>query len=236
MTEPWSRLAATDVSLFLGAKPIGAGLSNGSALLLITPDGVAGQLSGGVSLNLGSGVGASVQSVTITLNELASQNTPIAVNEAFTVGGGTQTLVLPAGRYLNIAAQGVQITVAKQTLSGDLTVSVVENLTPQGTLPASNPTYTTTLTLANGALTIGTTQRNFVVVSGAAGTLTITTGGVFGTVAANVAVTIPGITVGGTFSASLNTTGQTTSQANGSLAPDSSSPGRTSCLESSARR
>ncbi len=199
------KIAATSVGLFLGTGSTGVTLTGGSALLLITPDGTAGQLSGGVTVNLGSAATVAVNTVTITFNTLASAGTPEAVNEVFTVGGATQTLSLPAGHFLTVAAQGARITVGGQTLSGDLTV----------TRTGTTGSYTTVVTLANGGLRIGTSQRAFVVVSGAAGTLTVASAGIYGSLTADVAVTIPGVTVGGTFSVAINTTGAT----QGQLAP-----------------
>ena len=202
------KIAATDVSLVLGVGGIGATVSNGSGLLLIEPDGVAGQVSAGVSINLGRTASASAQSVTVTFNTLASGGTPEAVNTQFTIGGTTQTLALPAGHYLDVAAQGVAITIAGQTLTADLTVADTANLNADGTIGTGD---TITIQLANGSLKLGTTSRTFVAVTNAAGTLTIVSGasnpGVYGIITASVAVNVPGVTLGGAFSVSVNTTG-----------------------------
>ena len=42
------KIAASDVNSSLGEGGVGAQVSNGSGLLLIEPDGVAGQVSAGV--------------------------------------------------------------------------------------------------------------------------------------------------------------------------------------------
>ena len=117
------KIAASNVGLFLGSGSTGATLSGGTALLLITPDGMAGSISGGVTLNLGSAVTATVSSVAISFNSLISGGAAEAVNETFTVGGAAQTLSLPAGHFLTISLQGASLTLGGQTISGDLTVS-----------------------------------------------------------------------------------------------------------------
>ena len=201
------KIAASDVNLFLGEGGVGAQVTNGSGLLLIEPDGVAGQVTAGVSINLGSVGSASAPSVTVTFNALATGGKPEAVNTQFTVGGATQTLALAAGHYLDVAARGVTITIAGQTLSTDLTVADNANLNTDGTIGTGD---TITIEVSNGSLKLGTTSRTFVAVTNVAGTLTIASGanaGVYGSVTADVAVNIPGITLGGAFSVSLNTTG-----------------------------
>ena len=201
------KIAASDVSLTLGEGGIGVQVSHGSGLLLIEPDGVAGQVSAGVMISLGSAANASAQSVTVTFNTLASSGTPEAVDTQFTVGGATQTLALPAGHYLDAAVQGATITIAGQTLGADVTVSDTANLNPDGTIGTGD---TIVITIANGTVKLGTTSRTFVAVTNIAGTLTIVSGtnaGVYGSVTANVAVNIPDITLSGAFTVSLNTTG-----------------------------
>ena len=155
-----------------------------------------------MALNLGTAVTATVSTVSVSFNSLIAGGVAEAVNESFTVGGATQTLSLPAGHFLTISLQGASLTLGGQTISGDLTVS---RSAPVTAGVAGSPT--TVVTLANGALRIGTSQRAFVVVSGASGTLTVAAAGVYGSLTAAVAVTIPGVTVGGTFSLAVNTTG-----------------------------
>ena len=201
------KIAASDVNLTLGEGGIGVQVTGGSGLLLIESDGVAGQISAGVTINLGSAATASAQLVTVTFNTLASAGAPEAVDAQFTVGGATQTLALPAGHYLNAAVQGATITIAGQTLSADVTVSDSANLNPDGTIGTGD---TITITIANGSVKLGTTSRTFVAVTNIAGTLTIVSGtnaGVYGSVTANVVVNIPDITLSGAFTVSLNTTG-----------------------------
>ena len=208
------RIAATNVQAFVGSGgidstgvmtpgSIGAALTAGSGFVLVTPDGLAMSVSGTVTLALGGGVSASVNSAAFQINE-----TTAAVNEQFTVGGSQSTLTLPPGPYFSVSLTGVALTIANQQLHGDVTV------TRQGTATAA----TTTITLANVGLRLGTPQRDFVTVSGGTGTLIIGSGGVYGNLAANVAVSVPGISLSGAFALTLNTTGAPQTLGTGSTA------------------
>ena len=70
------KIAAANVALFFGAEgdltttadDIGLRITNGSALLLLTPDGFAGQISAAASIQLTPGVSASADLVTVRIN------------------------------------------------------------------------------------------------------------------------------------------------------------------------
>ena len=202
------KIAASDVSLTLGEGGIGVQVSHGSGLLLIEPDGVAGQVSAGVMISLGSAANASAQSVTVTFNTLASSGTPEAVDTQFTVGGATQTLALPAGHYLDAAVQGATITIAGQTLGADVTVSDTANLNPDGTIGTGDTIMIDDRERLGEArhdqphVRRGDEHRGH-----AYDRLGPTNAGVYGSITANVAVNIPDITLSGAFTVSLNTTG-----------------------------
>ena len=196
------RIAATNVTLFLGDPggtgtndDIGVTVSDGTALFLVTPQGVAGRVSANATIRLLPGAGISAH-VAIELNQLAGAGgAGIAVNESFAVGGQTQTLVLPAGPYLKVAVTGLQFSIAGQSLSGDIT------FVRSGAGGAN-----TTISFANVGLRLGTPDRDIVVVTNGSGSFQILPGGIRGTVTATVAIDIPGVAASGTFSVQIDTT------------------------------
>ena len=88
------RIGITHLELFVGddggtvaeADDIGVRVTDGSALLLITPDGIAGRITGTASLLLGSSVGNVTATVTVEINQL-------------THVVGTKTIPLTRARY-----------------------------------------------------------------------------------------------------------------------------------------
>src|SRR5439155_14650945 len=116
-----TRISATHVTLRLGDGTtdfVTLTDGQGSFVILDIPGpspaakGLAGQLSGTVGLNV-PGV-SFTGALGLTLN-----NTGVAVNETFTVGGTAMTLSLDAGSYVRISGTGVTLTVLGQRLSGD---------------------------------------------------------------------------------------------------------------------
>ena len=72
-------------------------------------------------------------------------------------------------------------------------------------------TTSTTIDLANVAMSLGNPDRPVVLVSNGAGHFVITASGVAATMTVDVALDIPGVTVAGTFGVALNTVVMTTS-------------------------
>ena len=176
---------------------------NGSAKLLLTPDGIAGEI-------VAAAASTSARRSPHRRTRCGSRSTrsrrttwPLAVDEQFQINGVTETLSLPAGHYITVALTGLAITIAGQSVTGDFSVSQFTKLGPNNKLTADTRTR---ITIANLALRIGTDQRDFVTVSNGNGVLELTSPGVFGHIGATVAVNIPGITVGGTFDVRINTT------------------------------
>ncbi len=215
------KLAAAGVSLFLGddggtpgttaadvANDVGVRLTGGSAKILITSEGVAGEITGTATIRLVPGAFASA-TIRVSVNTLkrviGGVPTPIAVDEAFVVGGVTERLQLPVGPYLRVEASNVELLLFSQRLTGDFVFEQV------GT--------TKTVTAKNVALRIGTDQRDFVVVSNGQGVLTLVAGGVYGRISASVAVDIPSVSVTGTFALLLNTTATSQTVAGAPFAP-----------------
>ena len=79
----------------------------------MTAAGVAGRMTGDVSIGSGFGVQFS-GNLTLAMN--TSHN---PVNESFDVFGVTTTINLPAGKYLRFEGVGMQLRVAGQTVTGD---------------------------------------------------------------------------------------------------------------------
>ena len=169
-------------------------LQNVTGALLLAPGGLAAQVSG--SVNLAGLLPASVQlsgSFSLSINQGAAP-----VKETFTLGGSTVSLDLPAGDYLRVAATGVTLTIAGQTMTGDvafeksgsdLTLSVSKL-----TIRLGGATPVVSLTNGNGVLVL----RN----DGPTGTgPRIMVGRLTGT----IAVTIPGVSVSGDFGLEVNT-------------------------------
>ncbi|MCW5952861.1 MAG: hypothetical protein KIT69_11445, partial [Propionibacteriaceae bacterium] len=218
------KLAATAVSLFLGddggtpadlADDIGLRITDGSALLLITTEGIAGTISARATVNLGPGVGAVGATVTVTLNQLrrvvdATTVRTVAVNEQFTLGGQTTTLTLVAGVYLTASITGLGLEIGGQRFTTDLAFDRRLRTDTDGTLVLPE-TAVTTIRFANLGLRLGTADRDVVVVSGGQGSFVIVgasggvAGGIVGTVSANVAIDIPGASFSGSFRVLLNT-------------------------------
>src|SRR4029079_4356195 len=120
-------------------------------------------------INLGSGISAGPVAIAFAVNTI-----PTAVNESFTVGGKTSTLPLPAGPYLRASLTGLTIEIAGQRLTADFAFE------KRGT--------TTTVSLVNVGVRIGSGDRDFVIVSGGSGTFTITPQGIDGNIAATITV------------------------------------------------
>lgn len=142
-------VAASNVSFGFGAVANNLlSITNGSAAFIITPDGLAGQGSVSVGLNVsGLSVGGSF---TVRIN-----NTNAPVNETVSINGGSTVINLPAGPYLQVQGQGVTLTVFGIGLTGDF--SFEQTQTTSGarliTVRASNVSFnfgTSILSASNG--------------------------------------------------------------------------------------
>ena len=112
-------IAATDVSVTLGATGAGATVSGGTGELLATSAGIAGSVSGLITVALPTSV---TLSGTIGL---AINTTTSAVNQTFAVDGQTLTLALPGGPYLELSGTGVTISAFGQTITGNVAIQQV---------------------------------------------------------------------------------------------------------------
>ena len=106
-------IAARNVSFSLGAGSSGVALTDGTGAFVVTTAGLAGQVSGRVSLTLPAGISVSGDF------SLAVNNTSAAVDQTFTVGGDSVRLNLPGGPYLRISATNVQADLLGLRVTGD---------------------------------------------------------------------------------------------------------------------
>src|SRR5262249_49108239 len=154
-----------------------ATLSHGEGTFVITPQGLAGQLSGDVALN--------IPGVQFTGSfHLAINNTTQAVEQQFTVGSSQINLDLPAGPYLRLEGTALQLTVLGQQLSGDFSLEQI-------TTAAATPVKVTRIGIANATLALGDGTTNFVTISGGQGAIYVTPQGVAGEISGTVQVAIP---------------------------------------------
>ncbi len=184
-----TRVAASNVSLSLGDGTTNfVSLTQGEGYFLATAAGLAGRLSGTVSLNV-PGV---VMSATLAV-EL--NNTSAAIDESFVVAGVATQLVLPAGPYVKVSGTNISLTIDGQKLKGDFTFQ-------QQTVSGQQVVK---LTLANVYLGLGDGTTDFVSVSNGSGQLTITAVGISGNFSGTVAVNVPSVTFAGSFSVAVQT-------------------------------
>ena len=212
-----------------GATVVSVGVSNGSlslaggvvsatnisGLLELASGGVAGTLT--ATIALGSDLSSSVSlggTFTVSVNTGSK-----AVSDSLAVGGTTVVLNVPAGPFLSILATGATLTVLGQTLSGNF--SLVQSATgtgPSGVPGAPDTPVAVKLSITNGSLGLGDGQVKFVTLTningdlllmdGPQGTSTTATKGIAAQLSATVAIQgIPGVSLAGTLTLQINTTG-----------------------------
>ena len=103
-------IAASNVSLSLGGGAVS--ITNGTGALLIGSTGLAGEISGTV--------GVTIPGVSFAGNfKVGINTTAAAVSKSFELGDDEIVLNLPAGPYLRVEGEGVNLTILGQTLSGN---------------------------------------------------------------------------------------------------------------------
>lgn len=163
-------------------------LSGVTGLLVVTPAGVAATVSGTVDLS-------AILPASVTVSgtfSLAVNRSSARVTESVSLAGQSIALDLPAGPYVRVAAAGAVVTIAGQSLSGDA--------------PFTRSGTTTSIRFDHVAISLG---GGLVSASEGSGSFTLTgtgpTRAMFGALAVTLAVTVPGLTLGGTFSVQVNT-------------------------------
>ncbi|HXG49304.1 MAG TPA: hypothetical protein VNO52_16895, partial [Methylomirabilota bacterium] len=169
-------------------------LSGGEGAFVMTPAGMAGQLSGTVAI---PAIGFSG-----TLG-LAINNTSQRVNERVEAGGAMIVIDLPAGPYLRVEGTNISLMVAGQSLTGDF---AFERSTSTPTTPGGMPRTVIRVAAANVSLRLGNGTTDFVRVSDGRGALLITQAGLAGSLAATVELNVPGVEFSGRFNIDINNT------------------------------
>ncbi|CAB5080406.1 hypothetical protein D3OALGB2SA_510, partial [Olavius algarvensis associated proteobacterium Delta 3] len=208
---PLTRMAATDVSFQLtaGNTPV-VSLTDGQGSFIATENGLAGRLSGTISLDLPSDV------VFRGDVSLAINNTNVAVSETSTVAGETLTLDLPFGPYLRVEGTGVELDVLDQTLSGDFSFEQVTSLGANG-VPDADPNTgddvaVVRVAAANVSLSMGDATNELLHLSNGQGALFITPQGLAGEVVGTLALNVPNVSLTGNVSLQFNNTGAAVSE------------------------
>ena len=181
------RIGARNVNLSLGGATPLISITGAQGALFILPAGIAGRVQGTVAVN--------VPGVSLTgALEIQFNNTAAEIDETFQVGASPVTLQLPVGPYVRIAGTGVDLNVLGQTLRGDFAIT-------------KTPTQVQ-IEVEHAVLKLGGTSANPILTVTQQGTSTfvLTSAGVAGSITASVAVAVPGISLGGTFTVALNTT------------------------------
>ncbi|MDB4362509.1 hypothetical protein N9Z46_10320, partial [Akkermansiaceae bacterium] len=217
--EKTLRLAIANLSLFLGddggtagfdkdSDDIGLWITDGTASLIVTPRGLAGEFSAAAAVYITQGEGIAVERVTVRIN-----STNVAVSETFRTGNIEQTLTLPAGPYLSVKVKGLEVELAGQNIQGDFTFIRETNLGNDddvGGVGSNADTSTTRIMLENVLVSLSANGREFVRAESPTGSPSVleivsgTNGGIVGFVSVQVSVSIPGVSVGGLFRVSFN--------------------------------
>ena len=175
---------------------LGTVLSGVVGVFVLAPGGMAGSLQGTVNLTSLLPTGT-IFSGTFGLQVNESTQ---AVTESVVLGDRTLGLNLPAGPYLRIFGRDVVVSVAGQSLRGDVSFS------QQGT-PGS---MTTTIAFDNVSLALGDGTTDLVTLSNGHGSFVLTDAGadkvIMGDLAVTVAVHIPQVSLTGTLTLHLDTT------------------------------
>ncbi|MCX5669694.1 MAG: hypothetical protein NTU94_00015, partial [Planctomycetota bacterium] len=175
-------------------------VSGGSGMLLISPQGMAGQVQAPVQLNIPGVVFVGTFGIKIN-------NTSAPVNETFTLGGTETSLVIPeAGPFLRVEGTGIKLQVLGQSLSGDFSFEKVASGGADHNLATTADNGTVIrIAASNVRLGLGSGTTDYVVVEDGGGSLLITSAGVAGRLQATVRVqNIDGVSFAGTFRVSVN--------------------------------
>ena len=185
-------LAVSGASVTIGTDTLLGGVEGALVLLsddpatttVVEPTGMVARVRG--TVNASAFLPPSVQ-LQGTF-ELAINQTTAEVNERVTVGDTSVLLQLPPGSFVRVAATGVVLTVAGQTLTGDLSFQ--------------RSGATTVLAVANLGINLG---GGLITLEHGTGTFTISPTAFNGQIAGDVAVHVPGLQLGGNFRLNVDT-------------------------------
>lgn len=188
------RVAASGVSLNLGGDAVR--VADAAGFFLLSPTGMAGSISGTVSLT--------VPGVNFAGNFAVEINTTAAsVDETIQVGGQTLTLQLTAGPFVRVTGEGVTLSVLGQTLTGNFSFEQVT---------AAGGEKLTTVIASNVSLSLGDGTTSFVSVTNGEGALLLTSAGLAGQLSGTIGINVPGVTFVGSFNLRINNTAQAVSK------------------------
>ena len=181
------RTAAGDTVLAFHNAAITLGparLTGGEGMFLLGSTGLAGRVSGNLSLDVpGVGFGAGLS--------LAINTRPDAVHESIEVGTTTSRLDLAGGPYLRLDGTGITLTVLEQTITADVSVTRTATATTIGLANVSLDL------LANG---YGATLRN------GTGVLVVGAAGVGGHISGTIGLALPArVSASGSLALAINT-------------------------------
>jgi hypothetical protein len=186
------RIAAANVSVSLGDGTTSfVNLTAGSGQMVIRTAGIAGRISGTVTVSI-PGVSFS-GSLSLAMN-----NTTAEVHDSFDVGGSTVNLDLVAGPYVRVEGSNLSLTVLGQTLTGN--ISFEQLVSTGGERLVKIALSQVTLGLGDGTTDILSLTINN-------GALLVTNAGLAGQVSVAMAVHLTGFDVQGTAVLAVNTTG-----------------------------
>jgi hypothetical protein len=201
LTTDASGKTAVIVGISQGTVTIAGGAVTASQItgvLEFSSGAIAGTLSATVALSSSlSSTGVSLTGTfTVTVN-----SGPAAVADSYDVGGTMVSLNVPAGPTFEVQVTNASLTIAGVTLAG----SFLFEQTQIGTAPSQTTGWL--LAVSNASLSLGDGTTNFVSVNNINGAILLIGSGVAGELTANVAVNLTGVSVSGSLSVELNTTG-----------------------------
>ena len=183
------RIGATHVTLSIANV---LKVTGGSALVLVTPTGLAGRITGSLTL--------AVPQVSLSGDLAVELNTTAGlVTQTFTVAGVPTTLSVPAGGatgYVQVRGTGLQLSVLGQELTGDLTLT-------RSADAAGRPVLT--IDAQNLALVLGAGSAKATFTQNGTAQLVVGPTGVVADIGMDVALSVPGVTVTGTLRLNLDT-------------------------------
>ena len=162
-------------------------VANGKGTFVIANGGLAGKLSGDVTITAASFSG----NFTVEFNTSRT-----AVNQTFVIDGQPVVLNLAAGPYFRVDPHA-SLSFAGQSISGDFAFEVV---TPAGGSPMVR------VSAANVSFALGDGTTNFLAMTNGRGSFVLSQAGIAGELTGDIAVNIPGVTLAGTLELQINTT------------------------------
>ena len=191
------KIGFSHLGLTLGSGDKTVNVTGGTGVLLLTPGGVAGQLSGtiGLSPSLASTLGFDAST------QLAVQFSTVAnpVKDTTTVDGQTIALDLPAGPFVRATATGTTVTIGGAggvTLRADL---YFESARTSGGLSVLR------IGIAKGSIAVNGSKPGVSDISGLLVVVPGTSGGIAAVLSGKVAGATTGFSLGATISVKVST-------------------------------